>query len=122
MGFLERNQPFIVLLAGLIGACGVALAALATHTGASLLGPASTMCLVHAPAIFALLACAEKLGTARLSAIVLAIGTVVFAGDLSLKQFYGVSLFPMAAPLGGLTMIGGWLIAAAGGLFRSGRS
>jgi uncharacterized membrane protein YgdD (TMEM256/DUF423 family) len=34
---------------------------------------------------------------------------VLFAGDLSLRQYAGHSLFPMAAPTGGMVMIAGWL-------------
>lgn len=107
----------LCLLAGLLGAAGVALAAAATHAeGPALLGPASAMCLAHAPAMLALLALRHLSRTTLASALALGLGTTVFAGDLMLKQFHGVSLFPYAAPLGGLTMIAGWLLIALGAL------
>jgi uncharacterized membrane protein YgdD (TMEM256/DUF423 family) len=37
------------------------------------------------------------------------IGTTLFAGDLTLRQYAGHSLFPMAAPTGGTMMIASWL-------------
>ncbi len=39
-------------------------------------------------------------------------GAALFAGDLSLRQFAGHSLFPMAAPTGGTLLIIGWLVLA----------
>lgn len=109
--------PWLVVLAGLLGAAGVALAAMATHMGGDLLGPASAMCLAHAPAMLALYAASSRLRTAIPAGALMGIGAAVFAGDLALKQFYGTSLFPLAAPSGGMMMIGGWLVAGAGGLF-----
>ena len=37
------------------------------------------------------------------------IGAALFAGDLSLRQYAGHALFPMAAPTGGTVMIASWL-------------
>ena len=74
------------------------------------------MCLAHAPAILALLALSPRLRTATPAAIALGIGTLLFSGDLVFKQFVGASLFPMAAPAGGILMIVGWLVAASGAL------
>ena len=117
MTALERLRPLILLLAGLIGAAGVALAALATHMGGALLGPASAMCLAHAPAMLALVAGYRSIRTAGLAGLLMAIGTLLFAGDLVLKQVYGMGLFPMAAPTGGIAMMLGWLTAGAGAVF-----
>ena len=119
MTAFARVHRVVPLLAGLMGAAGVGLAAAATHTGGqSFLGPASAMCLAHAPAMLALYAGQRYLKTATLAALVLALGTIVFAGDLSLRQFYGHGLFAMAAPSGGMIMIAGWLLTAAGVLFK----
>ncbi|PZU84509.1 MAG: DUF423 domain-containing protein [Shinella sp.] len=115
----EGLNRLLLTLAGLIGASGVGLAAAATHTGSEgLLGPASTMCLVHAPALLALRLTGNRIPTATAAGLVLALGTILFAGDLVSKQFLGTRLFPMAAPTGGILMMVGWLITAAGALFR----
>jgi uncharacterized membrane protein YgdD (TMEM256/DUF423 family) len=104
----------LIGLAGLMGAAGVALAAASAHGGdASRLASASTMLLFHATAILATVALLARgllhggIGLVGASGFV--IGAVLFAGDLSLRQYAGHSLFPMAAPTGGMVMIAGWL-------------
>ncbi|HEX2147707.1 MAG TPA: DUF423 domain-containing protein [Pseudorhizobium sp.] len=112
---LDNLRPLILFLSGLFGAAGVALAAAASHGGDTrLLGTTSTMCLVHAPVLLALYAAHRQLRTATLAALVIALGTLLFSGDLLSRHFLGDGLFPMAAPSGGTTMILGWLIVAAG--------
>jgi uncharacterized membrane protein YgdD (TMEM256/DUF423 family) len=53
---------------------------------------------------------------AQLSAALLALGTALFAGDLTMRAFFGERLFPMAAPIGGSTTIIAWLVIAIGAL------
>jgi uncharacterized membrane protein YgdD (TMEM256/DUF423 family) len=120
---LDNLRPLILFLSGIFGAMGVALSAAATHgSDARLLGSASTMCLVHAPALVALYAAHRHLRTSTPAALVLALGTLLFAGDLVSRHFLGSGLFPMSAPTGGMTMMLGWLLVAAGAFFRqSGR-
>jgi len=114
---LDNLKPLILIASGLFGAAGVALAAAASHGGDTrLLGTASTMCLIHAPALAALHA--GRFRTATLAALVIAVGTLVFAGDLLARHALGSGLFPMAAPTGGTVMIVGWLLVAVGGFFR----
>lgn len=111
-----------LVLSGLLGAAGVGLAAAATHTGATfMLGNASAMCLAHAPILLGLHLGWERIRTALPTAILLGLGTTLFAGDLVSKQFTGNSLFPMAAPAGGLGMIFGWLVLAASAFFKTAR-
>lgn len=110
----DRLRPLVLFLAGLIGAAGVALAAAATHMGGALLGPASAMCLAHAPAMLALFAAHRLLRPATGAGLLMGLGTVLFAGDLVLKEFFGAGLFPMAAPSGGILMMLGWLLAGLG--------
>lgn len=110
----DRLRPLVLFLAGLVGAAGVALAAAATHMGGALLGPASAMCLAHAPAMLALFAAHRLLRPATGAGLLMGLGTVLFAGDLVLKEFLGASLFPMAAPSGGILMMLGWLLAGLG--------
>ncbi len=115
-------RPTSLFLSGLLGASGVALAAAATHTGATqLLGNASTMCLAHAPILLGLYVGWERIKTAAPAAILLGLGTVFFAGDLVSRHFTGSGAFSMAAPMGGLGMILGWVTVAAAAFFKAAR-
>ena len=106
-----------VVLAGLMGAAGVALAAAAAHQpDATRLGSASSMLLFHASAVIgaALLTghgiAQRHLGlTATFGFIV---GAGLFAGDLAMRQYTGHGLFTMAAPTGGTLLILSWLVLA----------
>jgi uncharacterized membrane protein YgdD (TMEM256/DUF423 family) len=100
-----------------MGAGGVILAAASAHQAdASRLGPASSMLLFHASAVLASVALSERgIITAQLG-IAAAWGFVVaatlFATDLTLRQYAGHSLFPLAAPTGGTLLILSWLVLA----------
>lgn len=107
----------LAALSGLMGAAGVALAAMAAHLpDAARLGSASSMLLFHAAAVLGVLALKrhrvlhDRIGLAASCAMV--IGALLFAGDLVLRQFAGYSLFPMAAPTGGTLLIASWLVMA----------
>ena len=39
----------------------------------------------------------------------LAVGVVQFSGDLAMRAIFGIKLFPMASPLGGILMMASWL-------------
>jgi uncharacterized membrane protein YgdD (TMEM256/DUF423 family) len=114
---LNRLARVLIVLAGIMGADGVILAAASAHQAdASRLAAASSMLLVHACAVLAVVALAERsLIQARIGAIA-AIGFVIaaglFAGDLTLRQYAGHGLFPMAAPTGGTLLIASWLVLA----------
>ncbi|TIX91163.1 DUF423 domain-containing protein [Rhizobium sp. P44RR-XXIV] len=113
-------RPATLFVAGVLGGGGVALAAAATHGGDThFLGAASTMSLAHAPALLALYAGYDRIRTAPLAVLLLGLGTLIFAGDLINRHFGGSSLFPMAAPIGGLGMIAGWAVIAIGAFFRT---
>jgi uncharacterized membrane protein YgdD (TMEM256/DUF423 family) len=117
---LDNLRPLILFVSGLMGAAGVALAAAASHSGDTLfLGSASTMCLAHAPVLLGLYLGRGHFRTATLAAIILGLGTIVFAGDLVSRHYLGDRLFPFAAPFGGTMMMLGWLAVAAGALFRT---
>lgn len=105
---------FLIGLAGLMGAAGVALAAASAHgADASRLAPASAILLFHATAILATTALLARGllhgGIGLVAAFGFASGAALFAGDLTLRQFAGHSLFPYAAPTGGVVMIASWL-------------
>jgi uncharacterized membrane protein YgdD (TMEM256/DUF423 family) len=114
---LSKIGRILVILAGLMGADGVILAALSAHGGdAALLTPASSMLLFHASAVLGTVALAERgtlharAGFAAAAGFVVA--AVLFAGDLTVRQFAGHSLFPFAAPTGGTLLILSWLLLA----------
>lgn len=115
------TQKLFILAGGLAGAAGVALSAAAAHTGGGNVGTAASFLLAHAPAFLAI----GLLGRGRLLAgggAVLLAGLLVFAGDLLMRHYVGYRLFPMAAPLGGVALIGGWLLIAASALTMPRRS
>lgn len=113
-------RPVTLFIAGILGGGGVALAAAATHGGDThFLGAASTMSLANAPALLALYAGYDRIRTASIAAVLLGLGTLIFAGDLINRHFGGSSLFPMAAPTGGMGMIAGWTAIALGAFFRT---
>jgi len=107
----------LVILAAIMGADGVILAAASAHQpDATRLASASSMLLFHAVAVLAAVALTER-GLVHLRlGIVAAWGFVIaaalFAGDLTLRQYAGHSLFPMAAPTGGTLLIVSWLMLA----------
>ena len=108
-------KSIALIVAGLLGASGVAAAAASSHAGADLLGPYALIALTHAPALLALglFAQARILSVAML---ILALGAIVFSADLATRHFAGHGLFPMAAPIGGMLLIAGWLAVALAGL------
>ena len=113
----SRLFRILIILAGIMGADGVILAAASAHQGdATRLVPASSMLLFHATAILAAVALAERgilhvrIGITAGFGFVVAAG--LFAGDLTLRHFAGHSLFPMAAPTGGMLLIMSWVVLA----------
>lgn len=107
----------VVALAGLFGAGGVALSAAAAHAGADAgLDTAARFLLIHAATLLAIGLYRDAGRILTISAWVLAIGTVLFSGDLTLRATAGFRFFPMAAPLGGFLMIAGWVLVALSAL------
>jgi uncharacterized membrane protein YgdD (TMEM256/DUF423 family) len=105
----------LAAFAGLMGASGVALAAMAAHLpDATRLGTASSMLLFHAVATLGAVALSERhllqQSIGLIAALGFVAGSALFAGDLALRQFAGHSLFPMAAPSGGTVLIASWLV------------
>jgi uncharacterized membrane protein YgdD (TMEM256/DUF423 family) len=107
----------LVALAAVMGADGVILAAAAAHQpDAARLASASSMLLFHATAVLASVVLIERgiihprIGLAAAFGFVIA--AALFAGDLTLRQYAGHSLFSMAAPTGGTLLIVSWLALA----------
>ena len=113
----SRLFRILIILAGVMGADGVILAAANAHQAdATRLAAASSMLLFHATAVLAVVALVERdVVNARIG-IAAAFGFVIaaslFAGDLTLRQYAGHGLFPMAAPTGGTLLIVSWLAVA----------
>lgn len=101
-------ERVIICLGGVFGALGVATAAMASHgDNPRNLAAISAICLAHGPALLAM-GLARRGRGLEAAALILAAGTLVFVGDLAMRQLAGQSLFPFAAPLGGGTMMLGW--------------
>jgi uncharacterized membrane protein YgdD (TMEM256/DUF423 family) len=112
-----RVLRILIILAAVTGADGVILAALSAHQAdAARLGSASSMLLFHATAVLGTAALIERgvvharIGTAAAWGFIVA--AALFATDLSLRQYAGHGLFPMAAPTGGTLLIASWLALA----------
>jgi len=112
-----RLARILVILAAIMGADGVILAAATAHLAdAARLGAASSMLLFHATAVLGALVLSDR-GTvnARIglfAAFGFVTGAGLFAGDLTLRQYAGHSLFPLAPPTGGTLLILSWLLLA----------
>jgi uncharacterized membrane protein YgdD (TMEM256/DUF423 family) len=114
---MTRTYRILVVLAALMGADGVILAAATAHQAdATRLAAASSMLLFHATAVLTSVALAERgivhvrIGLAAAFGFVIAAS--LFAGDLTLRQYAGHGLFPLAAPTGGTLLIASWLALA----------
>ena len=114
---MSRACRILIVLAAIMGADGVMLAAASAHQAdASRLASASSMLLFHATAVLAAVALAERgiihAGIGIVAAFGFVIAASLFAGDLTLRQYAGHGLFPMAAPTGGTLLIASWLALA----------
>jgi uncharacterized membrane protein YgdD (TMEM256/DUF423 family) len=112
-----RLARILVILAAIMGADGVILAAASAHLAdAARLGAASSMLLFHATAVLGALVLSDR-GTVNarvglFAAFGFVTGAGLFAGDLTLRQYAGHSLFPLAPPTGGTLLILSWLLLA----------
>ena len=112
----------LLIYAGLAGAAGVGIAAAGAHGNdmTALTSPAYFL-IMHATAAAAIIAVAtraEHPGAFLLAALVLLVGASLFSGDIAARTLWGVRLFPMAAPIGGSTMIIGWLLLSVAGIWE----
>ncbi|MEP9377094.1 DUF423 domain-containing protein [Aquabacter sp. CN5-332] len=110
----------LLFAAGLFGAAGVAAAAVAAHlSGGSSLATAAQFLMIHGAALAGISAVALQISRGRgallVGASAIAIGTLLFSGDLALRALMDIKLLWGTAPFGGTLMIAGWLVVAAGG-------
>ncbi len=117
----EAWRRVVLAAAGVFGAVGVMAAAGASHGGEQRnLSAIAAIGLAHGPALLALVL-AGRGRVLGIAAALLAVGTAVFIGDLGVREWLGHGLFPGAAPIGGVGMIGGWLaIVVAALTWRAG--
>ncbi|HZG27687.1 Uncharacterized membrane protein YgdD, TMEM256/DUF423 family [Ensifer adhaerens] len=114
---MRESVRIFGVFAALFGMCGIGLAAAASHLDDQrLLGGAALMCLIHAPALLALIAAGSRIRFTPLAGVLLILGVLLFAGDLVKRHFTGSGLFPMSAPAGGMIMMAGWLVVGVGAL------
>jgi uncharacterized membrane protein YgdD (TMEM256/DUF423 family) len=107
---MPDTDRILFCIGALCGALGVALSAVAAHREGSL-GTAANMLLFHAPALM-VLAGMQFGRLQRAGAWILVVGLALFCGDIAARTFLGDRLFPMAAPAGGMLLIGGWMLVA----------
>ena len=121
-------ERVLVVGAGLAGFAGVAIGAAASHLAAGnptthdLLDIASRYLLVHAVAILGtgVLLLLDIAGRARrfarLSGFLLLIGVMLFSGGIILHGVAGHPVIDMIIPVGGVTLMLGWLALAVSGV------
>jgi len=112
-----QSAPFLILAwAGLAGAAGVALAAVAAHkVDSPALATAATMLTLHAAAALGVVAvalrCARTCLWLATAALMLA-GATFFSGEIAFHTLTENAAFQMLAPVGGTLMIASWLCIA----------
>lgn len=107
----------LIAIAALMGAAGVIAAAASAHgTPAPLLDKAALFFMLNGAAAIGICAAGLHATVRRswffIAASVLLAGELLFGADLSMRSLTGARLFPFAAPVGGTSMIVGWLLAA----------
>jgi uncharacterized membrane protein YgdD (TMEM256/DUF423 family) len=113
-----------LVIAGVFGAAGIALAAAGAHIAPSAgLDSAANILLFHALAILGGTALLHQGMLSRQLALIAlsawALGTILFSADVAFRAFVGQRLFPMAAPAGGIILILAWLVLAAAAVAKA---
>lgn len=106
------SERLFVFFAGLSGAAAMASYAASAHGDHAFLGTVAPILLGHAAAFLGFAFLSTRNRAIHWAATLVLVGLVLFAGDLILRDLTGNRLFAMAAPLGGMAMIGGWLMTA----------
>ncbi len=103
----------LVALAGFLGMCGVAAAAAAAHMpDMPVYGVVAPILMIHAAAVVGIVALSVAQGGSGaldFAAALVGLGAALFSAAVLLPPLMDMRLFPMAAPAGGMTMMGGWL-------------
>ena len=110
-----------ITLAGLLGASGVILAAVGAHVAPGTgLDNAAYILLFHTTAILGATAILHQgllwRPSAAVALVAWVLGSVLFSGDIALRALADHRLVAMAAPSGGILLIGGWVLLAIAAL------
>ena len=113
----QASAPFLILAwAGLAGAAGVALAAVAAHqVDSPALATAATMLTLHAAAALGVIAVGMRMPRQRLwnaAAVLMLAAASLFSGEIAFHTLTGNASLQMLAPTGGTMMIVSWLAVA----------
>ncbi|HSP26529.1 MAG TPA: DUF423 domain-containing protein [Saliniramus sp.] len=116
-------ERIVVFLAAIAGLLGVIASAGATHaTGGGSLQVSANFLLFHAAVLFGLAALGGTgivhRGAARAACVVILVGMTLFCGDLALRALAGIRIAAFVAPVGGLLLMLGWVIAAFSAIRR----
>ena len=103
---MRSLEKLLAILAALLGFFGVMLAAASAHLApGTSLGSAALILLTQAPAVLAVLAAVRTGLFGRsfgfLGALALVVGSVLFAGGITMRLLTSLSLPAMLAPIGG---------------------
>ncbi|TNB47486.1 DUF423 domain-containing protein [Martelella lutilitoris] len=116
MTVLTLPARILLFFAGLTGAAGIMLAAASYHGDSAVLLSAALVCLANGPALIGLALLSMRTAAALAAGTLMVFGTVMFAGDLVARAYLGFGFFPMAAPIGGTSVIASWLLVALAAL------
>lgn len=100
------------LIGGLFGAAGVIFYAAAAHLPDGYYASLAPILLGHATLLVMLGIIKTESMFPRIAGVLIVLGVLLFSSDLIIRQTTGYRIFPYAAPIGGTTIILGWLIIA----------
>jgi uncharacterized membrane protein YgdD (TMEM256/DUF423 family) len=117
---VSKISAILVIIAGILGGCGVSLAAAAAHVSDSTaLRAAAEISMVHGAAILALAAFANQSKSPliwNLAGIAMALGATLFTGTVALGVLADFRPLPALAPIGGSLTILSWFGVVVAGL------
>lgn len=123
---VRRVQGLLIAVAGLLGAAGVSLAAVAAHVSDSTaLRAAAEIAMVHAAAVIAIVAIANhavRPAFWRYIAAAMLLGAALFTVTVSLGVLTDFRTIAALAPIGGSLAILAWIAVAAAGLCEAASS
>jgi uncharacterized membrane protein YgdD (TMEM256/DUF423 family) len=109
--------PAAATLGAAFGASGVALGAFGAHALRARISPALLEVyrtgvlyqLLHAVALIGIAGIADRLRRPRLTTALIGVGVLIFSGSLYTLALTGVGAWGAVTPLGGASLIAGWV-------------
>ena len=109
--------PVAATLGAALGASGVALGAFGAHALRARISPALLEVyrtgvlyqLLHAVALLGIAGIADRLCRPRLTTALIGVGVLIFSGSLYTLALTGVGVWGAVTPLGGASLIAGWV-------------